>query len=314
MDALMIRRESMLLLLLLTALQQLAQALSSVDVSFPGWRRRILLIPVVVTMAPVLAHASTIPNLHATVSANPTTGAPCTGVLCFSQQADQSTPISISGMASGATALAEVTDGSIKLSGMATTASASSQFGAFTDILTVFAPGIANGTPGSLMFSVSVAENLGVAQVGNSDDMASWILHASYNGMTLTLKGLIDTITNPSYVGNPSGTYTETVSFVYGVAENMGVNLTASASDSTPFGGSASDDLSHSVYWGGISNVTATGVPVSSFTVTSNSGTDWSQSFVPAQGPSVPEPGTGVLFFSAIGGVWLARRHLRSRV
>jgi len=313
MNELMIRRESVLYMpLLLTALRQLAQALCSVDVSFPGWRRRILLIPLVATIAPVLAHASTM--LQAEVSTSPTTGVPCTAALCFDQLVIQSTPISISGGTVGATALAMVTLGSIKLSGTAATASGSSQQGSFTDGVTVFAPGIAPGTPGSLTFSVSVAENLSVSQVGNSDDGASWILHASYNGMTLTLKGLTDTITTAGYVGNPSGSYTETVSFVYGIPENMGLNLSASASDSTPFGGTAVDDLSHSVYWGGISNVTANGVPVSSFTVTSSSGTDWSQSFVPAQGPSAPEPGTGVLFFSGVGGVWLARRHLRSRV
>lgn len=77
-------------------------------------------------------------------------------------------------------------------------------------------------------------------------------------------------------MGDPSGTYSVTVPFFFATAEGMSVNLTAGAVDTPPIGGSASDDLSDSVYWGGISDVTAKGVPVSSFTVTSDSGTDWS--------------------------------------
>lgn len=286
---------------------------STVGDSFPRWRRTILLIPLAATMLPVLAHASAIANLHVVVSASPSTGNLCPGVLCFSDQIDQSTPISITGSASGATTHAVVTDGSIKLSGEATSGSQSSQYGDFSDILTVFAPGVADGTPGLLTFSVSVDENLKLVPVGQSFDSASWHLQASYWGGTISRGGKIDTVFNPTYAGDPSGIYTMTVPFFFGTAEGMSVNLTAGAADMQPFGGSANDDLAHSVYWGGISDVTANGVPVSSFTVTSDSGTDWSKSFVPAQ-TSVPEPGTRVLLFGALGGAWLARRHLKKRL
>lgn len=310
-----IRRGSVLHpLLLLTALRQLSQALSSsVDVSLLAWHRRILLIPLAATMLPVLAHASTIANLHVVVSASPSIGNLCPGVPCFSDQIDQSTLISITGSASGATTHAEVTDGSIKLSGEAGPGSQSSQFGAFTDILTVFAPGVADGTPGLLTFSISVGQNLSVVPVGRSFDFADWNLQASYWGGTISRGGRIDTVFTTTYVGDPSGTYSATVPFFYGTAEGMSVSLTAGAADMQPFGGSASDDLSHSVYWGGISDLTANGAPVSSFTVTSDSGTDWSQSFVPAQA-SVPEPGTRVSLFSALGGVWLTHRRLKKRL
>ena len=289
------------------------QRSSSVGDSFPGWRRRILLIPLAATMLPVLAHASAIANLHVVVLASPSAGNLCPGVPCFSDQIDQSTPISITGSASGATTHADVTDGSIKLSGEATSGSQSSQYGDFGDILTVFAPGVADGTAGSLTFSVSVHQSLSVVPVGQSFDFADWHLLASYWGGTISKGGKIDSIFNTTYVGDPSGTYTVTVPFFFGTAEGMSVNLTAGAADMQPFGGSASDDLSHSVYWGGISDVTANGVPVSSFTVTSDSGTDWSQSFVPVQ-TAVPEPGTRALLFGALGAVWLVRRHLKKRL
>jgi len=57
-------------------------------------------------------------------------------------------------------------------------------------------------------------------------------------------------------------------------------------------------DLANSIYWGGITSVTANGQPDTSFILTSDSGTDWSHSFIPAT--------TGVSR-SPVPRHWLAR-------
>jgi hypothetical protein len=51
--------------------------------------------------------------------------------------------------------------------------------------------------------------------------------------------------------------------------------------------------------------VTVNGQPVT-YSLTSTSGTDWTQSFVTPV--STPEPASGLLIASAIAGLWLLRR------
>jgi hypothetical protein len=71
-------------------------------------------------------------------------------------------------------------------------------------------------------------------------------------------------------------------------------------------------NFSHSLYWGGISAVTIDGKPMApgSFTITSESGLDYTQSFVPT---AVPEPGhyAGIAG-AALLGFALWRRSLRA--
>jgi hypothetical protein len=55
--------------------------------------------------------------------------------------------------------------------------------------------------------------------------------------------------------------------------------------------GEAHLDMPHALVWGGISNVTANGAPVSSFSVSSDSGTDWSGGYQPPCDPDVNQDG-----------------------
>jgi hypothetical protein len=78
-------------------------------------------------------------------------------------------------------------------------------------------------------------------------------------------------------------------------------------------GQSASYDLAHSLYWVGINGVTINGQPVTDFSLSSDSGTNWAQSFVP-----VPEPPT-IALITVLGSLLFACRlfdfwkRLRSR-
>jgi hypothetical protein len=71
----------------------------------------------------------------------------------------------------------------------------------------------------------------------------------------------------------------------------------------------ASCDSGHSVYWGGILDfVDASGASISDFTITSDSGTDYSRSFVPTQ--AIPEPSVWAMLMLGFGfsGALLRRR------
>ena len=114
------------------------------------------------------------------------------------------------------------------------------------------------------------------------------------------------------YTGDPFGIYTATVNFQFGFAAPLDVELESSAQapcqdNLNP--GSASFDLAHSLYWGGISNVTVGGQAVNGFSVSSASGTNNANSLAP-----VPEPRSAALLaFGLAGLVGLGRRHLRPR-
>jgi hypothetical protein len=68
--------------------------------------------------------------------------------------------------------------------------------------------------------------------------------------------------------------------------------------------GRALTDASHSAYWGGIQSVVVDGQAIP-FSVTSDSGTDWSQSFIPSP---VPEPSSLLLLLAGIFGLALRSR------
>lgn len=95
----------------------------------------------------------------------------------------------------------------------------------------------------------------------------------------------------PVLVGTP---LTTSWNFIFGVPFSIGASLQVGVD--AQLDGIAIADSSHSAYWAGMT-VTAPGL--TSFTVSSASGTDWSQSFVPAIA-SVPEPSSLLLLLSGI--------------
>ncbi|MDF2177869.1 PEP-CTERM sorting domain-containing protein [Aliiglaciecola sp. CAU 1673] len=73
-------------------------------------------------------------------------------------------------------------------------------------------------------------------------------------------------------------------------------------------------DAGNSSYWGGIQSVTIDGVEITDYQLSSESGTDYSRSFVPtANNPNpVPEPESLALFSLGIIGLFWQRRRLRT--
>jgi hypothetical protein len=95
----------------------------------------------------------------------------------------------------------------------------------------------------------------------------------------------------PVPVGTPLVT---SWNFIFGVPFSIGASLQVGVD--AQLDGFAVADVSHSAYWAGMT-VTAPGL--TSFTVTSESGTDWSQSFVPPAA-AVPEPSNLSLLLGGI--------------
>ena len=98
------------------------------------------------------------------------------------------------------------------------------------------------------------------------------------------------------------------VDFVFGQPFSFTATLIAAAVGN--FDQQVEVDASHSAYWGGFQSVLDGGGNAVSYSVTSGSQTDWSQSFVPA---TVPEPGTWALLLAGVGLVSACARRRASR-
>jgi len=107
------------------------------------------------------------------------------------------------------------------------------------------------------------------------------------------------------------------VPFFYGFPIGIQGYLTADVTGQLGRNGGAFSvvmDGAHSLYWGGISSVTdSAGNAVASYTLASDSGTDWTRNFAP---PPVPEPTTALLMYGGLGLLACAAvvRRLRSEM
>ncbi|MFT3734176.1 MAG: PEP-CTERM sorting domain-containing protein [Rhodocyclaceae bacterium] len=242
------------------------------------------------------------------------------GTGASDQTVTQTGAISLSGSATGGFNSSGhgstfVDYGVIKLDGEAFGSLNAISRGIFRDNVIITAAGVATGTPGSLTYAIFVD---GTLAVGTGSSAAGWQLQADLGGgafdinRSATLFGNDPSLGVHGYTGDPFGLYTATINFQFGIAMQLDVELTSSAqaaySGTSPVGTMpyASHDLSHSLYWGGISNVSANGVQVASFTAAGESGTNYSLSLAP-----VPEPAS---WASLLGGLGIVFATLRRRL
>jgi hypothetical protein len=180
------------------------------------------------------------------------------------------------------------------------------------DDVMITSTGVANGTSGTLNFDVLVLGGLtmGTPTV-DMNGAADWVLNIG-GGTTHTggLQAYNDgTAYFVPYGDLHGGLYHESIPFVFGSEFALALHLQPTC---TTYGVRCAADFSHTLYWGGITSVSANGATISAFDLTSASGTDWRQSFVPAT-DAVPEPGTLVLAGGGLIGLVVRRRRERQR-
>jgi hypothetical protein len=157
--------------------------------------------------------------------------------------------------------------------------------GTFRDTITITAPGVPTGTQGTLTFSVHVSGNIS-ASSGSS--ASSWSVSGDIAGgfYDLSRQGRFNSpeLAPAGYSGNAFGTYvSNSVAFQYGFAMPMSVefNGIAQAANSFTSSGAAQVDPFVLLTWEGIHDVTAAGAPISSYTIASDSGTNWANPYTP---------------------------------
>jgi len=221
------------------------------------------------------------------------------------------------GFSSSGSASADVGWGWIKLSGDSAGSLNSLARGIFRDSITITAPGHATGSPGLLSFTLLVNGSLSVNQEHVAD--AGWSLAADVGGAAFDLHAGAMLYNNApvlakhGYVGDPFGSYSATVSFSYGIAMPVDVELEAIAQSAYSSSGTqtlaiSSFDLAHSLYWGGLSVLDGNGQPLPSWQLLSASGTDYRQSFAPA----VPEPAALLLWAAGLTLLPLLQRRAQT--
>jgi len=177
-------------------------------------------------------------------------------------------------------------------------------YGENRDLLTFTAPGVATGTLIQVTFKVLVDGNS--IEGGAGGGQGRWALQADLGGGVFDINAGAQNDVINGYVGDAFGLFSATVTIQAGFEAPLAVELTGTAIASS--GGEATADLGDSLYWGGITGVSVGGVALDEFTVTSASGTDWAQSFVPASTVPVPAPGGGLIFVGGLAALGMVRR------
>jgi hypothetical protein len=215
-------------------------------------------------------------------------------------------PVQASAFAEGGfegvgSATAAVNWGDMHLVSQFTNAGNALAIGQIVDQLVFTAPGVAPGTPMQVNFSIRVE---GAIEGSNNNGAAGeWLLQSNLGGGAYQINASAQDYGGKGYVGDPFGIFTGTATVFAGDVEGLDIELTASALSST--GDVAVADLSHTLLWDGISDVTVGGVAVNDFTVTSASGTNWANSFIPT---GVPEPAAWAMMLVGFGGLGATMR------
>lgn len=254
------------------------------------------------TMSAVAAHANSVG-----IRITPGTGVPLT------RSDSGSTAVEVSGDAAGdfdaiGSALAFADFGVLKIKGAVKNPIEALASATFGDLFTITSPEVVNGTAGELGFSVTLSGNLesSAGLPGSGGAVLNWRLRAEVSAGGTSVRGVLNKSGGQNvlgYAGDPFGTYVGTIPFVFGRPELFTMSLFGGASSG--HGDTGFFDLSRSLYWNGISGMTASGeIPVNTFTLASESGTDYRLSFVPT---TVPESASALLF--GCGLVAIALRH-----
>lgn len=144
------------------------------------------------------------------------------------------------------------------------------------DALTISAPGVAAGANGTLRYRVRVG---GSINASSGSSVGRWGLHTSVSSGIYDISRQASfyspSIFPSGYQGDPFGVYEATVSFRYGVAFSLDLEFNGVASAANDFTSTGEADFNIWMNWLGVDQLTANGVPVSTFTVSSQSGTQW---------------------------------------
>ena len=195
--------------------------------------------------------------------------------------------------------------------------------GSYSELITLSAPGM-EGQAGRLTatflldYSLIATAPDSIAYLhfsgGVGRSAGNLVLSALHDGTTQFLGGTYEINDALGYRRLPEGGVSAmsiTSDFIWGQAFNVDYRMLVQAQAYGPLAASAIVDASHSAYWGGLSAVSAGGQMVTDYSVTSESGADYSRSFAPGQGPTpVPEPTTISLM---LAGAYLITRVTRSR-
>ncbi len=169
------------------------------------------------------------------------------------------------------------------LSGQAHGSLNASAQGIFRDSITITAPGVPTGTLGTIVFAVNVTVTL-TATTGSS--ASTWSLAGDIGGgaTDLSRSGIMyaPSVHTPQYVGDGVGTHTGVASFQYGMPAQLIVILQGGAQASYDSSGGGNSSFTRVVAsWAGMSDARANGTPVSGWTVSSVSGTNWGGAISP---------------------------------
>ncbi len=187
--------------------------------------------------------------------------------------------------------------GFIRLTGDAAGSIGTQSSGHFQDGIVITKVGVPMNTAGTLTFTVRVDGSL---SSGAGASASTWQLRADVGDGVFDI-GKDGRFNGPGifpsgYQGDPFGTYSATVSFLYGQPLQLHVQFsgTAGAGYDSNGAGSAAFGSPLTCTWLGISNVLVNGQPAGTVTIASESGTNWGSDLTPVTCDSIDFNGDGL--------------------